>query len=98
MRFLKTIYLAALFSLSMGLFCGELPETLNLRDDTSNDYVNDSNATAAKETAVDQKETVSEQRATSEQRQVIAASPPPSSGPALLSGQELLQQFSIRRT
>jgi len=98
MRFLKTIYLVALFSLSMGLFCGELPETLNLRDDTSNDYVNDSNATAAKETAVDQKETVSEQRATSEQRQVIAASPAPSSGPALLSGQELLQQFSIRRT
>src|SRR5262249_26061483 len=98
MRFLKTIYLVALFSLSMGLFCGELPETLNLRDDTSNDYVTDSSATAAKEAAVDQKEIVSNQRSASEQRQAIAASPTPSAGPAILSGQELLQQFSIRRT
>jgi hypothetical protein len=98
MRLLKTLYLVALFSLSMGLFCGELPETLNLRDDTSNDYVNDSNATAAEETALVQKETFSEQRETSGQHQVIAASPTPSAGPAILSGQELLQQFSIRRT
>jgi len=98
MRVLKTLYLVTLFSLSMGLFCGELPETLSLRDDSSNDYVNDSNATAAQETAVDRKEIVSEQRAASEQCQVIAASPTPSAGPALLSGQELLQQFSIRRT
>jgi len=98
MRFLKTLYLVALFSLSMGLFCGELPETFNLRDDTSNDYVSDSSAKAAKETAVEQKEIVSKQRAASRRRQVIAASPTPSAGPAILSGQELLQQFSIRRT
>src|SRR5579859_3617909 len=96
MRLLKTLYLVALFSLSMGLFCGELPETWSLRDDTSNDYVNDSNATAAKETAVDQKQIVKEKRAASEQRRVIADSQTPSAGPAILSGQELLQQFSIR--
>lgn len=100
MRFLKTLYLVTLFSLSMGLFCGELPETLSLRDDTSNDYVNDSSATAAqaKETAVDQKQIVTEQQTASEQSQAVAASLTPSAGPAILSGQELLQQFSIRRT
>src|SRR5215475_4447999 len=98
MRFLKTLYLITLFSLSMGLFCGELPETLRLRDDTSNDYVSDSSATAARETATDQKEIVTEQRTASRRRQVIAASPTPSAGPALLSGQEVLQHFSIRRT
>jgi len=43
-RVLKAIYLAGLFMLATGLFCGEFPESLRLVDDTTNDYVADSSA------------------------------------------------------
>lgn len=98
MRVLKTFYLVVLFSLSMGLFCGELPETLSLRDDTSNDYVNDSSANAARETAIEQKEIVLEHRAASQKQEFETVYATPSTGPASFSGQEILQHFSIRRT
>src|SRR5882762_2783405 len=48
-RALKAIYLAGLFALAVGLFCGELPESIRLLDDTTNDYVADSSASAARE-------------------------------------------------
>lgn len=98
MRVLKTFYLVALFSLSMGLFCGELPETLRLRDDTSNDYVNDSSASAARESEAKQEKIAKEEPTASEKLRIRQVATIPSTGPASLSGQELLQHLSIRRT
>lgn len=101
MRVLKTLYLIALFSLSMGLFCGELPEELSLRDDTSNDYVNDSSASAAREneTARTEKEQVPTQQI--DVKSVVPVKEtlaPHSAGPTYDSGQSLLQLLSVSRT
>ena len=108
-RVLKAIYLAGLFALAMGLFCGELPESLRLVDDTTNDDVADSSASAAREndsvreTEFGHKQTVSEENIwapTWRTEPHISAS---LSGfeptePAPISGQELLPFLSIRRT
>lgn len=103
MRVLKALYLIALFSLSMGLFCGELPEELRLRDDTSNDYVNDSSASAARvnETARKENEQVPKQQigvksAVPVKTEETAA--PHSAGPTYDSGRSLLQLLSVSRT
>jgi hypothetical protein len=99
MRVLKIFYVVVLFSISMGLFCGELPETLRLRDDTSNDYVNDSSASAARETEA-VREKIPEERVAI--RQPLARPVPPTTrsaaGHTVHSGQKLLSLLSIRRT
>ena len=108
-RVLKAIYLAALFALAMGLFCGEFPEALRLVDDTTNDYVADSSASAAREneavreTEFGHKQTACEKSIlapTWRTERILSAS---LSGfelmePAPISGQELLPFLSIRRT
>ena len=98
MRVLKTFYLVALFSLSMGLFCGELPEELSLRDDTSNDYVNDSSASAAKENEAARKEAFPEQRIIVNAAPIQRVFTTPTDEPLVISCQELLQHLSVRRT
>jgi len=45
----KRLYILLLLSLSLGLFCGEIPESLNLSDDVANDFVEDSAAPSASE-------------------------------------------------
>jgi len=106
---LKAIYLTGLFALAMGLFCGEFPEALRLVDDTTNDYVADSSASAAREneavreTEFGHKQTASEKSIlapTWRTERILSAS---LSGfelmePAPISGQELLPFLSIRRT
>jgi len=108
-RVLKAIYLAGLFTLAMGLFCGEFPESLRLIDDTTNDYVADSSASAAREnesvreTEFGHKQTVPLEYVAApiwRTERFLSAS---SSGfeltePAPISGQELLPFLSIRRT
>src|SRR5260370_16916531 len=42
MRFAKKFYLVLLFSLTLGLFCDELPESFSLSDDVSHDFVEES--------------------------------------------------------
>lgn len=44
MRFARILYTFLLFLFSLGLFCSELPESLSLSDDTSNDFVEDSSS------------------------------------------------------
>src|SRR5438477_1426530 len=106
-RVLKAIYLAALFTLAMGLFCGELPESLRLVDDTSNDYVADSSASAARENEATRKKESPRKEAVCEERiasriwqaeRYVLASASASVEPAPISGQELLPLLSIRRT
>ena len=108
-RVLKAIYLAGLFMLATGLFCGEFPESLRLVDDTTNDYVADSSASAAREneavreTEFGHKQTASEKSILAQTwrtERILSAS---LSGfelmePAPISGQELLPFLSIRRT
>jgi hypothetical protein len=106
---LKAVYLAGLFTLAMGLFCGELPESLRLVDDTTNDYVTDSSASAARENEMarenesDCKQTLTDERMAvryAQAEMVLLASLPAVTTiePATISGQELLPLFSIRRT
>jgi hypothetical protein len=102
-RVLKAIYLAGLFTLAMGLFCGELPESLRLVDDTTNDYVMDSNASAAREADSARKEFATEKLFVSRTRQaerfvVASARASATNEPAPISGQALLPLLSIRRT
>jgi len=99
MRIFRTFYLVVLFSLSFGVFCGEIPEDLRLQDDTSNDYVNDSCTKAARDVESECKQSIPAQRvsvkwlpAERTQKSVDAAEPAP---PA---GKELLPILSIRRT
>src|SRR5262245_18623803 len=105
MRILKTIYLSALLMLAMGLFCGELPESFQLSDDTTNDYVADSSASAAQENkAVRESEAAridpaSEKRVKATRWIVDSSSAAPFGiEPSPLSGQEILPLLSIRRT
>ena len=104
MRVLKTLYLIALFSLSMGLFCGELPEELSLRDDTSNDYINNSSASAARENEAvrNEKEQVPKERvevnSTVPAASVKENPAAHSTGLIYVSGQSLLQLLSVSRT
>ncbi len=105
MRVLKAIYLSVLFALAMGLFCGELPESMRLQDDTSNDFVADSSASAARENeAVRDNESAQKQV---KNQQVAAATSAPSDRlensltsveHSRFSGKELLPLLSIRRT
>ncbi|PYX53782.1 MAG: hypothetical protein DMG76_24200 [Acidobacteria bacterium] len=83
-RVLKAIYLAALFTLAMGLFCGELPESDATREKES----------ACKE-AVRKERTAA--RIWQAERYVLASASA-SVEPAPISGQELLPLLSIRRT
>ena len=106
---LKAIYLAGLFALAMGLFCGEFPESLRLVDDTTNDYVADSSASAAREnetvreTEFGHKQTTPEEHIAAPRwrtERILSASLSgfESTEPAPISGQELLPFLSIRRT
>jgi len=108
-RVLKAIYLAGLFMLATGLFCGEFPESLRLVDDTTNDYVADSSAGAARENEslreaeFGHKQTVSEENIlapTWRTERILSASLSRFElvEPAPISGQELLPFLSIRRT
>jgi len=106
---LKAIYLAGLFALAMGLFCGEFPESLRLVDDTTNDYVADSSANAARENESLREAEFGHRQAASEEsisartwrtERILSASLSgfESTEPAPISGQELLPFLSIRRT
>ena len=99
MRVFKAIYLAALFTLAMGLFCGELPESLRLLDDTTNDYVANSSASAARESEATQKQAPAEKAADAGKFQIERdRARPTAPAPAPVSGKELLPLLSIRRT
>ena len=105
MRVLKAIYLSVLFALAMGLFCGELPESMRLQDDTSNDFVADSSASAARENEAVCKSDSAEKQAKVPQAAAANSTSPSQTGissvsgrHSRLTGKELLPLLSIRRT
>jgi len=97
MRFLKTFYLGLLFSLTLGLFCSELPESFSLNDDTTNDFVETSGAAIVRDTQ--------EVRKDPERRVRISSTVEPvPQFPAIdraeltrQAGPDLLRLFSIQR-
>jgi hypothetical protein len=99
MRTLKTIYFAVLFALAMGLFCGELPESLRLHDDTTNDYVANSSSSAARESEAAKKQAPAKETLSAAACQIERnRARPTAPAPAPVSGKELLPLLSIRRT
>ena len=98
MRVFRTFYLVVLFSLSFGVFCGEIPEDLRLRDDTTNDYVNDSCMKAARDVETACKESIPAQRVAMKRTPTERTEVADSVEPVPPSGKELLPILSIRRT
>lgn len=96
MRFLKRFGLLLVFTLSLGLFCSEVPESFSLCDDTSNDFVTSTPAHTLENTKTAHQEANPRPGA-----RPIAAFPSVflvySSEPALASGSELLRLISIQR-
>lgn len=96
MRFLKRFGILLVFSVTLGLFCGEFAELLALEDDTTNDFVtptpvqNIENVQAVREEASPGRSTAP--RVTYPSISVICFTQP-----ALPSGPDLLRLLSIQR-
>ena len=96
MRFLKRFGILLVFTLTLGLFCSEVPESLSLDDDTSNDFV--------ASTAAHHLENIQTVRQEANPRRGVVpiavfpnALPAYPCEPPLASGPELLRSFSIQR-
>jgi len=97
MGLVKSLYVLFVLSLSLGLCCGELPESFSLNDDATNDFVEDSAAPVASEIQEVRKdpEPVLDSSFTEETVPQFPVSPLVE--PALASGRDLLRLFSIQR-
>jgi len=101
MRMVKKSCLLVVFSLSFGLFCGELPESFSLSDDVSNDCVQEAFSSHAGEAhvapgvRVPQREIASADLASQEPPSLSIV---PSVAPSARSfGSHLLRLLSIQR-
>jgi hypothetical protein len=96
MRFLKRLGVLLVFTLTLGLFCSEVPESLSLDDDTSNDFV-----TSTPAHSLENFQTVRQEASPRPGPARIAAFPGVlpaySCEPPLSSGPELLRLLSIQR-
>lgn len=96
MRFLKRLGVLLVFTLALGLFCSEVPESLSLDDDTSNDFV-----TSTPAHSLENIQTVRQEANPRPGPAQIAAFPGVlptySCEPPLSSGSELLRLLSIQR-
>jgi len=96
MRFVKRLHILFLLLLSLGVFCGEVPESLNLSDDASNDFVDTASAST-----IEGVKTVRQKPSPRQDTAPIATFPglPVVSftKPILLSGPDLLRLLSIQR-
>jgi len=95
-RFLKRFGLLFVFTLTLGLFCSEVPESISLCDDTSNDFV-----TSALAHNLEDSQTVRQEANSGRGAAPIAASPSVlltcSCEPPVGSGSELLRLLFIQR-
>jgi len=99
-RFVRKFYFLLLFSLTLGLFCGEIPETCRLIDDVSNDCVEESAACNSERTEVSTAPQVTERNISSADELVSDFAPVPSVAVAEFSpasGAALLRLLSIQR-
>jgi len=96
MKFLKRFGALLILSLAFALFCGEVPASLNLSDDASNDFVDTASAST-----IEGVKTVRQKPSPRQDTAPIATFPglPGVSftKPILLSGPDLLRLLSIQR-
>jgi len=97
MRFVKSLYLLFVLSLSLGLSCGELPESFSLSDDATNDFVEDSAAPVASEIQEVRKDPEPARDISFTEELVPQFPASRLVEPTLPSGRDLLRLFSIQR-
>lgn len=89
MRFDRGFCLLFLLGLTLGLFCSEIPESVSLTDDVSNDFIDDSSAPVTKCAGI---ALVAQ---TGETIRILLVSLP--ANPVRIAGPELLRLLSIQR-
>jgi len=97
MRFIRRFQLLFLLSLTLGVFCGELVESVRLADDVSNDFVQVSVAPVAESAAVAQRDVISSRDIKAFRESIRGFAVIPSTALAISSGQDLLKFLSIQR-
>ena len=97
MRFVKRLHILFLLLVSLGLSCSEVPESLNLLDDVSNDFVEESCAPHSRCTEIAPEDVIS-QPSVSPAAVVMAILPVRSSAElSLRAGPDLLRLLTIQR-
>jgi hypothetical protein len=97
MRFLGRFCILLVFSLALGLICSEVPESLGLYDDTSNDIVTSTPAPQFESVKTTRKEASPRQDSAGPIATFPSVAVIYSAEPALLSGPDLLRLLSIQR-
>jgi hypothetical protein len=97
MKFVRGSYFLFLFSLALGLFCGELPESFSLADDVSNDFVEVSFVPILEHVQIARGRVPSERRIALAVPSVRNLQYLPAIEPVLLSSPDLLRLLSIQR-
>jgi len=96
MRFLGRFCILLVFSLAFGLICSEIPESLSLYDDTSNDFLVSGRAPKIGRVQAARREANPRQDA-APTATLPSLSPIHRTRPALPSGPNLLRLLSIQR-
>ena len=94
---LRKFSILLLFSLALGLACSEIPETLNLCDDTSNDFAGSPFGPRLATVTIAHQVLAARQGSLVADFAVRTPAMIPSAGPLVLSGPELLRLQSIQR-
>ena len=94
---MRAFSILLLFSLALSLVCSEIPETLNLRDDTSNDFVGSPFGPRLGAVTIAHQVLASHLGSSVADFAVRTLAMVPSAEPAVPSGPELLRLLSIQR-
>ena len=97
MSLVKGCYLLFLLSLTLGLFCGEFPESCSLTDDVSNDFVEATFAPVSIRMETAPRDLFFERRITLVEESIRTLPVIPSVKPAAFSGPDLLRLLSIQK-
>jgi hypothetical protein len=94
---MRAFSILLLFSLALSLVCSEIPETLNLRDDTSNDFVGSPSGPRLAVVSIAHQILAARQGCSVGDFALRTLALVPSAQPAVTSGPELLRLLSIQR-
>ncbi len=97
MRFVKRLHILFLLLLSLGLSCSEVPESFNLSDDVSNDFVEESCAPHSRCTEIAPEYLIPQPRVST--ADVVITTPPMLSLDEVspFAGPDLLQLLTVQR-
>jgi hypothetical protein len=94
---LRKLSILLLFSLALGLVCSEIPEILNLHDDTSNDFVGSPSGPRLGAVTIAHQVLAARQSSSVTDFVVRTLAMIPLTEPVVPSGPELLRFLSIQR-